>query len=321
MFIIKIRGKNIIDNFVFISKVQHIDNKDEIKKSIFCSLDWMKDKGKIDLLSSSKVLIKPNICYMKGYETGTTVDPFIVKCIVDWLLENYDLESILIGEADATELDIDIAFKILGWEKTFKGYSRVHLLNLSKDDLVDIEYTDYAFKKLQVSKKYINCDFLISVGKLKTHTKTGLTCILKNQFGAITIKKKAQYHKFLDEAILEANRIRYPDLCIVDGIIGMEGDGPISGIPKPLGIIVFGNDAVATDYICAKIMGLKADRISHLKLCRLKGLGTLECDTYGENIGNIKNNFKNGEPLWKKIIVSIYENKIISRIPIWPKFE
>lgn len=306
--------------FVHISKIKSIDDADEIRTSVFNSLDRMKDNGKINISPSTKVLIKPNICYMRGYETGTTVDPYIVKCVVDWLLENFHVEFITVGEADATELDVDIAFKMLGWEKIFKTYPRVHLLNLSKDEPADIELTDFPFKMLRMSKTYMECDFLISVGKLKTHTMTGLTCILKNQFGAISVKHKARYHKYLDKAILAANKIRYPDLCIVDGIIAMEGEGPVSGIPKPLGVIVSGNDAVATDYTCARIMGLDPHHISHVKLCMREGLGSFECDTHGEDINSVKTDFKYGSPLWRKVAVGIYYNKIINGVPIWQKF-
>ena len=81
-------------------------------------------------------MIKPNICLVRGYETGVGVDPFIVKCLVDWLLQNYEIEEITIGEADATELpfgkdefDMVLSFDVLHhisrWDKAIAEMDRV----------------------------------------------------------------------------------------------------------------------------------------------------------------------------------------------------
>jgi uncharacterized protein (DUF362 family) len=108
-------------------------------------------------------------------------------------------------------LNIDIAFKVLGWEDTFKHYPNVRLLNLTKDERTEVNLNGLFFKNLKMSKKYMESDLLISVAKLKTHTMTGITCNLKNLFGANPIKYKAQYHPHLDEAIFDLNKARMPD--------------------------------------------------------------------------------------------------------------
>src|SRR5574341_956580 len=249
------------ENIIGIAKVTQPLNKSEIKINLFNLLDELKNSSKINISRKANIFIKPNICLVKSYETGATVDPFVVKCLVDWLLQNYDIETISIGEADATLLNIDVAFKVLGWEDAFNHYSNVRLLNLTKDEYIDVDIDGLYFKNLKMSRAYMESDYLISVGKLKTHTMTGITCILKNQYGANPIKYKSQYHPRLDDVICDLNTVKQPDLCLIDGVIAMEGAGPISGIPNPLGLLIAGNDAVAVDHACARIMGFKPHKI------------------------------------------------------------
>ena len=117
-------------NSVGIAAVTHLQNKSEMRSELFNLLDQMKVRNNIKITPKADVMVKPNICLVCGYETGATVDPFIIKCLVDWLLQNYDIKTITIGEADATELNVDVAFKVLGWEDTFNHYTSVNSLGL-----------------------------------------------------------------------------------------------------------------------------------------------------------------------------------------------
>lgn len=305
-------------NIVGIAKVKHPQNKPEIESALSNLLDQMKQRDKIKIPPKASIMIKPNICIVRGYETGVSVDPFIVKCLVDWLLQNYDVEAITIGEADATELNVEVAFKVLGWEDAFNHYSNVRLLNLTKDGLVDVDLNGLYFENLKMSKSYMESDFLISVAKLKTHTMTGITCNLKNLYGANPIKNKVQYHPHLDEVICDLNKVRLPDLCLVDGIIAMEGAGPVSGAPNPIGLLIAGNDAVATDQACATIMGFKPNKISHLTLAVKQKLGGTDYEIFLERIEDVRTKFEFVSS-WQKIITGIYKNKFINLIPFWKR--
>lgn len=306
------KGKNIVG----ITKIKNPQNKSEIESALFNLLDQMKQGNEIKIPKKADVMIKPNICLVRGYETGATVDPFIVKCMVDWLLQNYDIETITIGEADATELNIDIAFKVLGWEDTFNHYPNVRLLNLTKDERLEVDLNGLYLKNFKMPKSYLESDFLISVAKLKTHTMTGITCNLKNLYGAYPIKYKAQYHPHLNEVICDLNKARLPDLCLVDGIIAMEGAGPVRGAPNPIGLLIAGDDAVATDHACARIMGFNPNKIAHLKMAVKQKLGSTNYEVFGERIENVRTKFE-FVPSWKKIVIGVYQSKFINRIPLW----
>lgn len=305
-----------IKNIVGIEKINQISNKNEIEKKIFNLLNNYQDRNPLKIPKNGIVFIKPNICLVKGYETGTTVDPYVVECMVKWLNQEYDIKKIIIGEADATELNIDLAFKALEWENIFSKYPNVQLLNISKDEMVDVHLNGIYFKSLKMSKSYMQSDYLISVAKLKTHTMTGITCNLKNIYGANPIKFKAQYHKKLDDVICDLNKVRIPDLCLVDGIIGMEGEGPTCGVPKPCGILVIGNNPVAVDHLCAKIMGFNPKTISHLRLAAKENLGDFSYDLIDDKFKNTEIKF-DFIPFSKKVIQKGYNNfKVLKKLHI-----
>lgn len=303
-------------NLVGIARIEDVLDEEMIRDSIFQLLDGMKDR--IQIPSDATIMIKPNICIVKCCQSGTTVDPRIVKYLVDWLFNNYEIKKIYIGEADATSLNIEVAFKVLGWEEIFNDYDNVELVNLAQDSLVKVELDGLYFKDLMMSQKFMESDLLISVAKLKTHVLTGMTGILKNEYGANPEKFKVKYHPHLDEVICDLTKARLPDLCLIDGVIAMEGEGPECGIPRPAGIVVIGDDALATDHACARLMGFNPGRISHLKLARKQNLGSFDYDTYGESIEEVKEKFQ-FIPFWKKFLSSIYNNKTIQNLPMWKK--
>jgi uncharacterized protein (DUF362 family) len=279
-------------NIVGITRVSDIRDHQSIRKVFRTLLDTLSDAGIIRIPTNASVMIKPNICLVRGYETGATVDPFLVECLIEWLIDHYSIREITIGESDATMLNIDIAFKALGWERMVQKFAIVSLLNLSRDTMEDIPLKGEFFNELKMSKTYMESDFLISFAKLKTHTFTTITCTMKNLFGANPVKYKAQYHHDINKVICDLTMVRKPDLCLVDGIIAMEGDGPVAGEPKLAGLILAGNDVVATDHACARVMGFNPKRVDHLVLARKRGIGSFTYEVLGQQIEDVTQQFK-----------------------------
>jgi len=281
---------------VFIERVEDILSYAEIKKILYGILDHMKDD--INLLTGANILIKLNLCLLKGTETGATVDPRVAKVLVEWLLENCNPRKIYLCEADATHLGADMAFRALGWHGIFHGLSKVEFLNLSQDDVIPVKGQ---YLNLKMSKKMMEAGFLISLAKLKTHTLQKITCIMKNQFGAIPYKYKITYHPKLAQAIYDATAARVPDLSIIDGLIAMEGNGPTNGIPKETKLLIASNDPVSIDHFCAKLMGFRPMSVPHLRIAIHRGLGSSDYEVFGNppNPSNLKFKFL---PKWKEIL-------------------
>ena len=110
---------------------------------------------------------------------------------------------------------------------------------------------------------------MISLAKLKTHHWAGVTLSLKNMFGIVPggcygWPKNILHWAGIDSAILDINAAMRPDFAIVDGIVGMEGNGPIQGAPKAVGALIVGDDPVAVDATCARVMGLLPEKINHI---------------------------------------------------------
>ena len=99
----------------------------------------------------------------------------------------------------------------------------------------------------------------------------------------------------MENSIVDIGLTRTPDLAIVDGIIGMEGDGPLNGTPKPLGAIIMGADPLAVDATCCRLMMLDPKRVGHLVMGYQKKLGLLnenEIELIGERIETLAQPFE-----------------------------
>jgi uncharacterized protein (DUF362 family) len=122
-------------------------------------------------------------------------------------------------------------------------------------------------------------DIIVSMPKMKTHHWAGVTLSLKNCFGCLPGRvygwpKNALHWVGIDNAILDVAGAVRPRYAIVDGIVGMEGNGPIQGTPIDAGVLVFGDDPVATDTVTATMMGFDPTRIPYLtEAARFLGQG------------------------------------------------
>ncbi len=127
--------------------------------------------------------------------------------------------------------------------------------------------------------------------KLKTHHWAVATLSLKNLFGTLPgvcygWPKNELHWRGIDNSIVDIACTRKPDLAIVDGVVGMEGDGPLNGAPKPMGVIVMGCDLVAVDATCCRLMQLDPEKVPYLVLGNQKKLGLL-AEKQIEQIGEI----------------------------------
>lgn len=278
-------------HLVGITQVSHLDQPPAIRAALHELLSLLHDVMP-PLMLGARIVIKPNLCLIKGHETGATVDPLVVRYLAEWLLERYDPAEILIAESDATHLCADIAFKVLGWQQLFRDLPRTRWLNLSKDDLVEVKLDGLHFKSLTMSRAYMDADYLISFAKLKTHLDQRISCTMKNLFGALPEKIKIVHHPYLTEAICDLTKVRVPDLCLIDGLIAHEGAGPVDGLPKPLGLLIGGTQPVATDHACARIMGIDPRRVPHLRLAMQQRLGTADYAVVGRAIESVQTRFE-----------------------------
>jgi uncharacterized protein (DUF362 family) len=170
-------------------------------------------------------------------------------------------------------------------------------LNLDEITPVNLRSPRSKLTSLYLPNTILGCDLLVSMPKLKTHHWAGATLSMKNLFGVVPggvygWPKNVLHWAGIDETIADLHTL-FPDtFAIVDGIIGMEGNGPIQGTSRKAGLIVAGASPIAVDATCCRIMRIDPLKIRYLELAA--GAGQLD-ERYmpqsGESIASVASTF------------------------------
>lgn len=242
--------------------------------------------GGLPLEDHDKIIIKINFCDARTADTGAVTHPSFLDALLAYLSENYSGMPIYVIESDATVVLADEFVRWLGYQEVLDKWG-VPFVNLSKDDATVRRINGLYFSELPVPHIFDNA-FYITQAKLKTNSLSQITCALKNQYGCMPEVIKSTYHTVLDEAIADVNLAYHPDFCIVDGILGHGGvQGPAFGTPIPAGIIIAGNDPVATDVVCARAMGIPPWLVGHIKTSIKVGIGSARHKLVGDPLPNV----------------------------------
>jgi len=279
---------------------------DSIDESIRSGLNLM---GHLNI-SNSTILIKPNICVESTALKNANVSVELVDAIVDEVFKRNKDFTISIVESDSEGKNIDRAFENSGYlqlqdEYRAQGYD-VSIVNLSKEPTEAIACNGLWFRELRIPKILLQEKFFISVARAKVHELTTITGILKNQFGCLPAKNKNMYHRQIDKIIVDVNKIIRPDLCIVDGMTGMEGS--TRGRVRELGVFICGRNPVSTDAVLARVMGFNPSRIRHILLAERHNLGTLHPQVVGEQVESVGKRFRKPRGIIAKLGVYIPES-------------
>jgi uncharacterized protein (DUF362 family) len=214
------------------------------------------------------ILLKPNLVGLDPLGIMNT-HPAVIAAARESFLRS-GAAQVLIGDGPALDRDTEAIIESVRLREYASGLAAV-FVDLNVDDVACVTLKTHAsrLKQLYLPKTALGVDFLVSMPKLKTHHWAGVTLSLKNMFGIVPGScygwpKNVLHWAGIDRAILDINAACRPDFAIVDGIVGMEGDGPTQGTPKASGVLVFGNDPVAVDATCCRVMGLMPERIQYL---------------------------------------------------------
>lgn len=179
--------------------------------------------------------------------------------------------EVIIGDGPAVERD----FQSILESMQIADYGREllrNLIDLNTDDVSKLVLKTRAsrLRELYLPASLQEADFVVSLPKLKTHHWAGVSLSLKNMFGVVPGScygwpKNILHWAGIDKAILDLNAAIRPDFAIIDGIVGMEGNGPIQGLPKACGVLIAGDDPVAVDATGARVMGLLPEKIKHIE--------------------------------------------------------
>jgi len=147
--------------------------------------------------------------------------------------------------------------------------------NFTEDRKVRVPVHGLHFKAFDLSYRQAEAELVITIPKVKTHKYANMTCSLKNMYGMIPESRRVIYHRWLGKAIVDINTVFEGRLItLVDGMIAMEGNGPVYGDPVEMNMLLASQDLVASDTICAQLIGLNPKSIEHLQLAERRGLGS-----------------------------------------------
>lgn len=214
------------------------------------------------------VLLKPNLV---GFDPlgVTNTHPAVIAAARESFLR-LGASQVLIGDGPALDRDTQAILESVRLQE-FAGPLAGIFVDLNIDDVEAVPLKTHAsrLREIYFPKTLLGVDFLVSMPKLKTHHWAGVTLSLKNMFGTVPgccygWPKNVLHWAGIDRAILDINAAVRPDFSIVDGIMGMEGNGPTQGTPKPCGVLVLGADPVAVDATCCRVMAIDPGRVKHL---------------------------------------------------------
>jgi uncharacterized protein (DUF362 family) len=214
------------------------------------------------------VFIKPNV---GASSLNVNTDPAVVRGIIHYL-QGIDITDIVIGEGavESESGGTSANFQRQGWDLLAKQ-EKVGLVDLNKCGRLErfaypwkYDPTPVMLPKVMKNRSYIN------VAKMKTHMQTLVSLCTKNQKGLLDIATRKNFHKWgLHDPIARLGEAVSPELCVVDGYYGIEGNGPGDwGTRKKVGLLIGGDSMVEVDCLCCEIMGISFTDVKHLRLLR-----------------------------------------------------
>jgi len=217
-----------------------------------------------------RVVLKPNLVEFDPKGLINTHPAVIAGAIEAFQL--LGAREVIVAEGPGHRRDNEYLLTASGLLSVIKDHG-VRYVDLNYDDLrpakLRSRFTN--LNQLYLPETLFNADLLVSMPKLKTHHWAGVTLSLKNMFGVVPGSiygwpKNILHWSGIDESILDINStLPTPRFAIVDGIVGMEGNGPLQGEAKHSGVLIIGDDPVAVDATSARLMRLEPRKIRYLE--------------------------------------------------------
>ena len=250
-------------------------------------------------IKGKRILLKPNLVEPHRGLGHINTHPLVVRGAIE-AFKSFGSAEVIVAEGPGHYRDTHLVLeesKMIDvlWE------DRIPFVDLNNDQWFSTPNLGGATKlqSLILPATLKQVDWIVSMPKMKTHHWAGVTLSMKNLFGVMPgmfygWPKNVLHREGIEESIIDINTTVKPHFAIVDGIIGMEGDGPIMGTPKNAGVIVMGRNLPAVDTTCCRIMGIDPLKVGYLSKAA-KHLGPLELHNIqqrGESIVSSRSNFE-----------------------------
>jgi uncharacterized protein (DUF362 family) len=228
----------------------------------------LDDLRVVDRVHGRRVFLKPNLV---EYEAGTAINTnaaVVAGAVTAFLRAG--AREVVVGEGPGHRRDIEYLLVSTGLYDHLREL-RVRFVDLNHDEVRRVplasRFTGLAEMALPVA--LLESDFVVSLPKLKTHHWAGITASMKNFFGVVPgavygWPKNILHMKGIHGSILDLNATVRPHFTIVDAVTAMEGDGPIMGKPRQMGLLAMSSDLAAADATLARLIGIEPNEIPYL---------------------------------------------------------
>lgn len=243
---------------------------DEVHAAVEALLASFEDRLPED--RAARIVIKPNLNNDLVALTGNCSDLRVLSALIEGLQRRGYADLTL---ADGSNVGVERrgidTFKRLRVDRLAERHG-VRTVDLNQDAGTRVVLARGAHPR--IADTVLQSDFLVSVPKIKTHVEAGLSCAMKNWVGIARGQDKRHMHYDLSRNIFSINEVVQPDLVLVDGLVGMEGNGPGDGEPFRLGRLLMSDDAFVNDVVVCRMVGLPVEAVPYLGHARRAGIVT-----------------------------------------------
>jgi uncharacterized protein (DUF362 family) len=242
-------------------------------------------------LAGKRVVVKPNLVEFDA-TTCVNTHPMVVHAVYE-AAKSMGAADVRIAEGPGhRRTTMDLAEAAGYYDTVAKFEDRFTDLNLDDVSLRKIATPVSKLTELYLPNTILSADLVISVPKMKTHHWTGATLSMKNFFGVVPgavygWPKNVLHWAGIDDCIVDLHGLLPKTFAVVDGIVGMEGNGPIQGKPKHAGVLVAGRDLPSVDATCCRVMGIDPTKVVYIAKTQSGGI-----EQIGEPVTSVRNNFE-----------------------------
>jgi uncharacterized protein (DUF362 family) len=244
-----------------------------------------------------RVLLKPNLV---EFDPGACINTHPAVVHAAWeAAQALGAAEVRIAEGPGHRRNTWELAEAAGYFATIPGFEdRFTDLNLDEVSAVQLKHPRSRLSEIYLPRTVLGSDVIVSLPKMKTHHWVGATLSLKNFFGVVPgavygWPKNVLHWAGIEESIADLHFHLPQRIALVDGIVGMEGNGPIQGTTRLAGVLVASRDLVAADATCCRIMGIDPRRVRYLKLAETRGqTETAGVHQIGEPVESVATSFE-----------------------------
>ncbi|MDL2324003.1 DUF362 domain-containing protein [Ruminococcaceae bacterium OttesenSCG-928-A16] len=269
-----------LQNNVYIQQAT-LGKQEEINEATSALLALLPMAARLN--AATKVVLKPNLLAKHAPQKAVTTHPSVVRAVI-LALQKYGVTNITLADSPGglyTPASMRAIYKESGLAAVCEE-TGVKLYTECKS--VMLQGSGKLVKQFEVLEPIANCDVIINLPKLKTHVMAGMSGAVKNLFGCVPGLRKAEFHmqfpqkENFGQMLVDLCETLPPQIHIVDGVLGMEGDGPGSGTPRVCNMLLAGQNPYTLDLALAHYMGMNPAELPVATAAHNSGLAPLGLD-------------------------------------------